>query len=53
MDANSYLSQQLDLVKESLKKSQFHKEARNDALPVGAAAFWNQHPALFLLSDLH
>ena len=30
MDANSYLSQQLDLVKESLKKSQFHKEARNE-----------------------
>lgn len=30
MDANSYLSQQFDLVKESLKKSQFHEEARNE-----------------------
>jgi regulator of replication initiation timing len=30
MDANTLLSQQLDLVKNSLKKSQFHKEARNE-----------------------
>ncbi|KAJ5849318.1 hypothetical protein N7534_008007 [Penicillium rubens] len=29
MDANSYLSQQLDLVKASLKKSQFHKQAKD------------------------
>lgn len=30
MDANSYLTQQLDLMKASFKKSQFHKEARNE-----------------------
>lgn len=29
MNANSYLIQQLDLVETSLRKSQFHKEARN------------------------
>lgn len=30
MDANSYLTQELDLIKASFKKSQFHKEARNE-----------------------